>query len=160
MAAKANVFTRFATGVSEWSGKPAVFAIAFSAILMWAAFGPVFGFSETWQMVVNTGTTIITFLMVFVLQNAQMRDTRAIQTKLDELILTSRAENRFIGIESLDEDELKRLNKILTKAAEGDEAAQNDVASAIAEHVEEAIEQDSARKTARAPVGGPLAKTA
>ncbi|MDI6837738.1 MAG: low affinity iron permease family protein [Rhizobiaceae bacterium] len=120
MAEKISIFARFATAVSEWTGRPAVFALALASIAVWGLTGPVFGFSETWQLVVNTGTTIITFLMVFVLQNAQSRDTRAIQTKLDELILTSKAENRFIGIENLDEEELKRLNALLGEAAKRD----------------------------------------
>ncbi len=130
MADKIGIFTRFSTAVSEWTGRPVVFVLAVAAILAWALTGPVFGFSETWQLVVNTGTTIITFLMVFVLQNAQSRDTRAIQTKLDEIILTSRAENRFIGIENLDEEELKRLNALLGEAAKRDRHARETALSA------------------------------
>ena len=86
-------------------------------VLVWLLTGPIFHFSDTWQLVINTGTTIITFLMVFVLQNAQTRDTRAIQAKLDEIILTSHAENRFIGIENLDEEDLKHLDRLVAKAA-------------------------------------------
>ncbi|MBB3440636.1 low affinity Fe/Cu permease [Rhizobium sp. BK379] len=74
-----HAFARFATKISEWAGKPVTFILALIAVIIWAALGPVFGYSETWQLVINTGTTIITFLMVFVLQNAQTRDTRAIQ---------------------------------------------------------------------------------
>lgn len=134
MAEKISIFARFATGVSEWTGRPAAFAIALASIATWGLSGPVFGFSETWQLVVNTGTTIITFLMVFVLQNAQSRDTRAIQTKLDELILTSKAENRFIGIENLDDEELKRLNALLGKAAKRDRQARE---SALSDYCDE-----------------------
>ncbi len=130
MAEKIGIFARFATAVSEWTGRPAAFALALASIVAWGLTGPVFGFSETWQLVVNTGTTIITFLMVFVLQNAQSRDTRAIQTKLDELILTSKAENRFIGIENLDEGELKRLNALLGEAAKRDRHARETALSA------------------------------
>lgn len=130
MADKISIFTRFSTAVSEWTGRPAVFALALASIVAWGLTGPVFDFSETWQLVVNTGTTIITFLMVFVLQNAQSRDTRAIQTKLDELILTSKAENRFIGIENLDEEELKRLNALLGEAAKRDRQARETALSA------------------------------
>ncbi len=114
-----HVFARFATRISEWAGKPVSFILALIAVIIWAALGPVFDYSETWQLVINTGTTIITFLMVFVLQNAQTRDTRAIQAKLDEIILTSHAENRFIGIENLDEEDLKHLDRLVAKAAKG-----------------------------------------
>jgi low affinity Fe/Cu permease len=114
-----HVFAHFATKISEWAGKPVTFILALIAVIIWAALGPVFDYSETWQLVINTGTTIITFLMVFVLQNAQTRDTRAIQAKLNEIILTSHAENRFIGIENLDEEDLKHLDQLVAKAAKG-----------------------------------------
>ncbi len=114
-----HIFTRFATATSEWTGKPVTFVLAVVLVVAWAITGPLFDFSETWQLVINTGTTIVTFLMVFVLQNAQSRDTRAIQAKLDELILTSHAENRFIGIEHLDEEDLKHLDRLVAKAANG-----------------------------------------
>ncbi|PDS67720.1 hypothetical protein CO653_05485 [Rhizobium anhuiense] len=114
-----HLFARFATKTSEWAGKPVIFILALIAVIIWAALGPFFDYSETWQLVINTGTTIVTFLMVFVLQNAQTRDTRAIQAKLNEIILTSHAENRFIGIENLDEEELKRLDELVAKAAKG-----------------------------------------
>ncbi|MBY5566949.1 low affinity iron permease family protein [Rhizobium leguminosarum] len=114
-----HLFARFATRTSEWAGKPVAFILALTVVVIWASLGPFFDYSETWQLIINTGTTIITFLMVFVLQNAQTRDTRAIQAKLNEIILTSHAENRFIGIENLDEEELKRLNQLVAKAAKG-----------------------------------------
>ncbi|ANL46976.1 low affinity iron permease protein [Rhizobium phaseoli] len=114
-----HLFARFATKTSEWAGKPVIFILALSIVIIWALLGPFFDFSETWQLIINTGTTIITFLMVFVLQNAQTRDTRAIQAKLNEIILTSHAENRFIGIENLDEEELKHLDQLVAKAAKG-----------------------------------------
>lgn len=110
-------FSAFASAVSKLSGKPVAFVAATVIVVAWAVSGPVFGFLETWQLVINTGTTIITFLMVFVLQNAQTPDTEAIQAKLDELILTSQAENSFIGIETLDEEELRHLSELLRKAA-------------------------------------------
>ena len=115
-----DFFCRFSNTVADACGKPFTFVLALAVILAWAVSGPFFGFSETWQLVVNTGTTIVTFLMVFVLQNSQNRDGKALQAKLDELILTSAAENRFIGIEKLDEKELKRLTLMLRKAAEGE----------------------------------------
>lgn len=117
MAWLTHIFTRFAVKVSEWTGKPAIFVLALLSVIVWAATGPVFNYSDTWQLVINTSTTIVTFLMVFLLQNAQTRDTRAIQAKLNELILTSAAENRFIGIENLDEEDLKHLDKLVEKAA-------------------------------------------
>ncbi|MBB5537110.1 low affinity iron permease family protein [Rhizobium giardinii] len=120
MSQKPSFFSRFSGSVAELTGKPATFVIAVAGIVVWAATGPFFGFSETWQLVVNTGTTIITFLMVFVLQNSQNRDGRAVQAKLDELILTSDAENRFMGIEHLDEKELKRLTLLLREAADSE----------------------------------------
>ena len=107
-------FGVFSHGVSKLAGRPITFVLAFTGILLWAITGPIFDFSETWQLVVNTVTTIITFLMVFILQNSQNRDGEAVQAKLDELILTSsRAENRFIGAERLDEEEFKRLRALL-----------------------------------------------
>ncbi|PKA39071.1 low affinity iron permease family protein [Rhizobium sullae] len=117
MATPQQVFARFASTVSEWAGKPAIFVLALATVIVWAVSGPFFDYSETWQLVINTGTTIVTFLMVFVLQNAQTRDTRAIQAKLDELILTSRAENRFIGIENLDDEALEHMDRLVAKAA-------------------------------------------
>jgi len=110
---KKSIFERFSSVISLWSGKPATFVAAVIFILGWAVTGPLFGFSETWQLVVNTGTTIITFLMVFVLQNSQNRSGEAMQAKLDELILSSHAANTFIGIEDMDEKHLDALSKSL-----------------------------------------------
>ncbi len=116
-----EAFCQFSNLVAETSGKPATFVLAFIAIVVWAITGPIFGFSETWQLVVNTGTTIITFLMVFILQNSQNRDSKALQAKLDELILTTAtAENRFIGIEKLNEEEIARLTEMLRQAADSE----------------------------------------
>lgn len=112
-----HIFTRFAVVVSEWTGKPVIFVLALCSVILWGVTGPVFNYSDTWQLVINTSTTIVTFLMVFLLQNAQTRDTRAIQAKLNELILTSAAENRFVGIENLDEEDLKHLDRLVGKAA-------------------------------------------
>ena len=120
MSEKPSLFSRFSGGVAQLTGKPATFVIAVAGILIWAVTGPLFSFSVTWQLVINTGTTIITFLMVFMLQNSQNRDGKAVQAKLDELILTSEAENRFMGIEHLDETELKRLTELLREAAESE----------------------------------------
>jgi low affinity Fe/Cu permease len=113
-----HFFSKFATAVAELSGKPVTFVMAVALVLVWAASGPVFSFSETWQLVINTGTTIITFLMVFVLQNSQNRDGKALQAKLDELILTSQAQNKFVGIEKLDEKQLREMSTQLAEKAE------------------------------------------
>jgi low affinity Fe/Cu permease len=95
-----SFFSRFATSIASVSGKPGSFVLAVTVVLVWAISGPFFGYSENWQLVINTGTTIVTFLMVFVLQNSQNRDGKALQAKLDELILTSQAQNKFVGIEN------------------------------------------------------------
>jgi low affinity Fe/Cu permease len=102
-----GVFERFAQGVAAWAGRPVAFAIAFLIVIGWGLSGPLFGWSDTWQLVINTGTTIVTFLMVFLIQNAQNRDAAAIQAKLDELIRAlDTGRNEFIGIEHLGEKEL------------------------------------------------------
>ena len=93
-------FTWFASKISFFSGQPLAFVLAFGTVVVWAATGPVFGFSDTWQLVINTGTTIVTFLMVFLIQNSTNRDAAAIQAKLDELLRTiPKARPQFIGIE-------------------------------------------------------------
>jgi len=113
-----KIFSKFATSVAALSGKPATFVLAVLLVLAWAVSGPFFGYSETWQLVINTSTTIVTFLMVFVLQNSQNRDGKALQAKLDELILTSQAQNEFVGIEKLDEQQLREMSQKLAKKAE------------------------------------------
>ncbi|MDM9627723.1 low affinity iron permease family protein [Rhizobium sp. S152] len=123
-----SLFSKFATSIADLSGKPATFVLAVVLVIMWAVSGPFFGYSETWQLVINTGTTIITFLMVFVLQNSQNRDGKALQAKLDELILTSQAQNKFVGIEKLDEQELREMSKTLAQKAECVEDVANEKA--------------------------------
>ena len=115
---KSKPFSKFSSAIAEWSGRPATFVLAVILVVVWAVSGPFFGFSETWQLVINTSTTIVTFLMVFVLQNSQNRDGKALQAKLDELILTSHAQNKFVGIEKLDEQELREMSKSLAEKAE------------------------------------------
>jgi low affinity Fe/Cu permease len=105
-----TLFDRFAKRASSTTGHPATFAAAVLIILGWATSGPIFGFSNTWQLVINTGTTIITFLMVFLIQNTQNRDGAAVQLKLDELIRTiDGANNGFLDLEELSEEDLARI---------------------------------------------------
>ena len=104
-----RTFARFSDTVSRFAGKPLTFLISFTVIIVWAVTGPLFHYSDAWQLVINTGTTIITFLMVFVIQNSQNRDGAAIQAKLDELIRSSAAQNNFIGIEALTTEEVAAL---------------------------------------------------
>lgn len=107
-----NVFERFSAKVTKFTGKPVTFLSAIAVILIWAITGPIFHYSDTWQLIINTGTTIITFLMVFVIQQSQNKDTAAIQLKLNELIASCRtASNRLIDIEDLTEDELDKLKE-------------------------------------------------
>ena len=114
-------FSYFARRLAVLSGRPVAFLIALAAVLLWAATGPIFHFSDTWQLVINTSTTIITFLMVFLIQNTQNRDTEAIQIKLDELIrATQGAHNALLNLEQLEEEELEgylRSYSQLAKAA-------------------------------------------
>jgi low affinity Fe/Cu permease len=110
-------FAHAATRVSETLGSVWAFVVALLIIIAWATSGPIFGFSDTWQLVINTSTTIVTFLMVFVIQNTQNRDAKATQIKLDELIRAVRdARNRFIGEESEDEEELERDKEAIEQA--------------------------------------------
>jgi low affinity Fe/Cu permease len=114
---KKSWFTRFAKKISLLAGRPAATALAILVVLAWAIAGPVFAFSETWQLVINTGTTIVTFLMVFLIQNTQNRDTAAMQIKLDELIRVTKGHNALMDIEELDEDELERFRAKYEKMA-------------------------------------------
>lgn len=109
MASPSEVFAHIASEVSRWTGRPLTFLACCLVVVVWAFSGPVFHFSDTWQLVINTGTTIVTFLMVFLIQNTQNRDNAALQAKLDELIRVSRAKNDFIGIEHLSDKELEHI---------------------------------------------------
>lgn len=107
-----NIFARFATRTARAAGNPLTFCLAVSIIVAWALMGPAFGFSDTWQLVINTGTTIITFLMVFVIQNSQNRDTQALHLKIDELIrAVEGAHNALLNLEELTENDLDRIRQ-------------------------------------------------
>lgn len=113
---RATFFDRISTATTHAAGRPAATIMAFSLIIVWALTGPIFNFSDTWQLVINTGTTIITFLMVFIIQQSQNKDTLALQLKLNELIACQElASNRLIDIEDLTEDELQVLKKFYVK---------------------------------------------
>ncbi len=112
------MFSKAACVIAHWMGKPIAFLIATALVIIWAVTGPLFGYSDTWQLVINTSTTIVTFLMVFLIQNTQNRDTMAIQIKLSELIIAvSDAENRFASAEDLSDEELEKLHQELHKRA-------------------------------------------
>ena len=118
-------FDRFAKAISRFTGHPIAFAAAASIIGIWIVCGPVFGFSDTWQLVINTATTIVTFLMVFLIQNTQNRESSAIQLKLDELIRASgRAHNGLLDLEELSEDELEAFRQKYVDMAQ---AAREDI---------------------------------
>lgn len=110
VSSRSNVFRRFAQTVSTAAGRPWTFAAAVALIVVWGVSGPLFNFSDTWQLVINTTTTIVTFLMVFLIQNTQNRDTEALRLKLDELILaTHAARNEFVRVEDMNDEDLQRL---------------------------------------------------
>ena len=112
-------FTRFASWLSRWAGRPITFAMAFLLVVVWAISGPFLGFSEVWQLTINTGTTIITFLMVFIIQNTQNRDTAALQIKVDELIrATPKAQNALLDLEELSDEDLEKFRDRYEKLAE------------------------------------------
>ncbi|MDQ0637812.1 low affinity Fe/Cu permease [Pedobacter sp. W3I1] len=122
---KQNFFERISDKITYWTGSAWAFTMALGVIIIWGISGPIFNYSDTWQLVINTGTTIITFLMVFLIQKTQNKDSKAIQLKLNELLAASRhASNRMVDIEDLSEAELDVLHKFyqkLSDAAEKDE---------------------------------------
>jgi len=123
-----RAFTAFANQVAHLAGRPISFVLCCVIIIVWAVSGPIFHYSDTWQLIINTGTTIITFLMVFLIQNTQNRDGAAVQAKLDELIRALEgARNHFIGIEHLTEDQLEAIRTVCEQEAkvEGAEAGRD-----------------------------------
>lgn len=119
---KTSRFELIANRITCWTGSGLAFGIATSVVLLWAVTGPIFSYSETWQLIINTGTTIVTFLMVFLIQKSQNKDSKAIQLKLNELIAASRhASNRMVDVEDLSEEELDLLHKFYVKLSDASE---------------------------------------
>ena len=116
---RSHWFVRFAAATASWAGTSSAFVLAVLVVVIWAATGPLFNYSDTWQLVINTGTTIVTFLMVFLIQNTQNRDSRALQVKLSELILAlETANNRIAAIEQASPEELEAAQKDIEQRAE------------------------------------------
>ena len=122
-----KMFGDIANRTSQAAGRASTFMIAAGIVIVWAVTGPLFNYSDTWQLVINTGTTIITFLMVFLIQNSQNRDSAAIQVKLDELIRVSTAHNSFVGIEHLTDEELEDIRTKCERRAEAEKAGEESV---------------------------------
>jgi low affinity Fe/Cu permease len=146
--ASSSWFVRFATGASRFTGKPVTFLIALAIVIVWAVSGPIFGFSDTWQLVINTGTTIVTFLMVFLIQNTQNRDSEAMHVKMDELIRALEgAHNALLDLEELDDETLdrirKRYRKLAEKAREDVKAGKRDIGCDDVEDDDEAAAASS-----------------
>ena len=122
MSARRSIFDRFARWAELQLGRSVTFVLAFLSIVLWSVTGPFFAWSDTWQLVINTGTTIVTFLMVFVIQNAQNRDTQALQVKLDELIrVNMTARNSLMGLEEKSEAEVENIKSALVELASSTE---------------------------------------
>ncbi|MDO7841440.1 low affinity iron permease family protein [Sphingomonas immobilis] len=115
-----RLFEAVAQKVASWAGRPPAFVLALATVIVWGVTGPIFKYSDTWQLVINTGTTIVTFLMVFLIQNAQNRDASAMQAKLDELIRAlDGPRDDFVGIEHLTQNELERIKKKIEDSCGG-----------------------------------------
>ena len=142
-----KTFSDLAEAVAHATGRPLTFMICVLVVIVWAITGPFFGFSDTWQLIINTGTTIVTFLMVFLIQNTQNRDGAAIQTKLDELIRASAAQNKYIEIEHLTEEELEELRQRCETRAKADRLGK---AKKAANEAHEAANRKAARAADRA----------
>jgi low affinity Fe/Cu permease len=149
MRAFGSSFDKIAHWTARHAGRASTFALALAIILVWGISGPLFQWSDTWQLIINTGTTIITFLMVFLIQNTQNRDTEALQLKLDELIrVNAKARNRMLRLEELTEEEMDKVKKTFTRLAQSDDPLSED-------DDEEAEERERAgrqRKQGRTPV--------
>jgi low affinity Fe/Cu permease len=122
-----KIFGDAANQTSQAAGRASAFMVAAAVVIVWAITGPIFNYSDTWQLVINTGTTIVTFLMVFLIQNSQNRDGAAIQVKLDELIRASTAHNSFVGIEHLTDEELQEIRERCEQRANAEKAGEASV---------------------------------
>ena len=132
---KPAIFDRFARWIERQVGSPVSFGLAIAAVVIWAVTGPVFGWSDTWQLVINTGTTIVTFLMVFLIQSTQSRDTRAIHLKLDELIrVNQQARNSLLNLEDLSEAEIEQVKKTFDRLVRRDQPNTNQAKTAELSH--------------------------
>ena len=150
-----NSLERFSTRVSQWAGSTPAFGIAFGFVVAWALTGPLFGFSQGWQMIINTGTTIATFLMVFLIQRAQNKESRAIQLKLNEVVAAlAGASNRLVGAEEFSEEELKSLHERYLKLAERIKDPTGGPTLQEAVSVEETTAAHAARDAERQAVAG------
>ena len=137
-------FRRFAEATARYSGKPAAFLSAAGIVVVWALTGPIFDFNDTWQLVINTGTTIITFLMVFLIQNSQNRESAALQIKLDELIRATEAHNSLLDLEDVDEEALDRIRENYRKLAHQRQERAQRLQAAPARRDEDKEEADEA----------------
>ncbi|GAB3992707.1 hypothetical protein GCM10028807_26170 [Spirosoma daeguense] len=142
----AGFFERLASKATEVTGSSMAFLLALLTVIIWVATGPLFGYSDTWQLVINTGTTIITFLMVFLIQKSQNKDSLAMQIKLNELIAVNRkASNRLLNVEDLTEEELRSLHRFFGELAE---RAKSEASLSLSHSIEEAedIHEDKVRE--------------
>jgi low affinity Fe/Cu permease len=126
-----RMFSHVANTTARAAGRASSFILAGMVVSVWLFTGPLFQYSDTWQLVINTGTTIVTFLMVFLIQNSQNRDNAAIQVKLDELIRASNVQNSFVGIEHLTDDELEEIRRKCEQRAKAGKAAERDGARLV-----------------------------
>jgi low affinity Fe/Cu permease len=157
MVRQAGVLERASALATRWTGTSGAFALAAGVIVVWAVTGPLFGFSDTWQLVINTGTTIVTFLMVFLIQRSQNKDALAIQLKLNELVAAVRgASNRLINVEDLTEDEVKNLHDRYSKLVD---VSKKDVRSTESHSIEDAEFNHSHKPAARQSQKGEAKET-
>jgi low affinity Fe/Cu permease len=141
------LFERMSSAVTAWTGSSSAFALALAIVVAWAVTGPIFHYSNTWQLVINTGTTIVTFLMVFLIQRTQNKDSLALQLKLNELVAAIEgASNRLIDVEDLDENELRTLHEYYGRLAQ---MAKKDNTLGESHSVDEANERHSTKLAAR-----------
>ena len=147
-----RIFTNFANAVARWTGRPSAFLVGLALVVLWAIAGPIFNYADAWQLVINTSTTIITFLMVLLIQNTQNRDNAAIQAKLDELIRVTESRNHLIGIEH-------ETDKVIGKVRDEVEQHAEDVDEHLEAADEAAAEAERKAKQARVKVDQAKSRT-